>query len=220
MWRETLGCGAYAHKLAAGQTVSAVAAIQLAQLEHWYEAMRQLCVGWEECEDTATTLLRMMRVDTNDSIAAWPPVVAAALSEFWDSCAQASFPRFQNLLNELGKKLDEIPRSTGCEFRGIVFVQQRVMTHILAHLIASDAHLSSRLSTACLYATTSPATPSLAINSTEAAHRLAAFAAGDSNLLIATVVAEEGMDVPAANCVIRFDVVQHAVSYCQAGKIR
>jgi hypothetical protein len=35
--------------------------VQLAQLEHWYEAMRLMCVSWEEAEDAATTLLRMMR---------------------------------------------------------------------------------------------------------------------------------------------------------------
>jgi hypothetical protein len=62
------------------------------------------------------------------------------------------------------------------------------MTHILAHVIASDAQLSRRLAAACLYATSSPATASLAINRTEAAARLADFAAGRCNLMIATVV--------------------------------
>lgn len=33
--------------------------------------------------------------------------------------------------------------------------------------------------------------------------------------LISTVVAEEGMDVPAANCVIRFDPMLNAVSFVQ-----
>eukprot|EP01068_Selenidium_serpulae_P006650 Selendium_serpulae@DN4464_c0_g1_i2.p1 len=41
------------------------------------------------------------------------------------------------------------------------------------------------------------------------------FAAGRVNLLITTVVAEEGMDVPAANCVLRFDPVLNAVSFPQ-----
>lgn len=49
----------------------------------------------------------------------------------------------------------------------------------------------------------------------DAIHRLEAFRNGLSNLLISTVVAEEGMDVPEANCVIRFDPVQHAVSFVQ-----
>ena len=38
---------------------------------------------------------------------------------------------------------------------------------------------------------------------------------GAVNLLICTVVAEEGMDVPAANCVVRFDPMVHSVSFVQ-----
>jgi superfamily II DNA or RNA helicase len=44
---------------------------------------------------------------------------------------------------------------------------------------------------------------------------LRAFADGTVNLLITTVVAEEGMDVPAANCVLRFDPMLNAVSLVQ-----
>ena len=36
------------------------------------------------------------------------------------------------------------------------------------------------------------------------------------SVLLATSVAEEGMDVPAANCVVRFDEVQTAVSLVQS----
>ena len=42
-----------------------------------------------------------------------------------------------------------------------------------------------------------------------------AFADGTVNLLITTVVAEEGMDVPAANCVLRFDPMLNSVSLVQ-----
>ena len=45
--------------------------------------------------------------------------------------------------------------------------------------------------------------------------RLAEFGSGVCNLLICTVVAEEGMDIPEANVVIRFDPMQHAVSFVQ-----
>ena len=45
--------------------------------------------------------------------------------------------------------------------------------------------------------------------------RLGKFAEGTANLLITTVVAEEGLDISRANCVIRFDPVQHAVSFVQ-----
>lgn len=41
------------------------------------------------------------------------------------------------------------------------------------------------------------------------------FASGEANLLISTVVAEEGMDIPAANCVICFDPVLNTVYFNQ-----
>jgi superfamily II DNA/RNA helicase len=44
---------------------------------------------------------------------------------------------------------------------------------------------------------------------------LRAFEEGLSNLLISTSVAEEGLDIPEANCAIYFDAMDHAVSYVQ-----
>ena len=54
----------------------------------------------------------------------------------------------------------------GESFRGILFVQQRVTTHILQHFISQDADLKRALGVppVVLYATSSPATPSLSIS--------------------------------------------------------
>ncbi len=75
-------------------------------------------------------------------------------------------------------------------FRGILFCQQRVMTHVLQHVISTDAELAAVLNTACLYASTAPATASLSVTKAQAEERISAFAAGQVNLLICTVVAE------------------------------
>jgi superfamily II DNA/RNA helicase len=107
---------------------------------------------------------------------------------FWSSVPD-TFPRFENLVRVLLNKSHE-----HAPFRGIVFVQQRAMTHVLEHLVRSDARLHM-FSPACIYAVTSPAT---------------AF-----NMLIATAAAEEGMDIAAANVVICFDVMPHAVALVQ-----
>jgi endoribonuclease Dicer len=120
------------------------------------------------------------------------------------------YPRFEHLKETLAWKLDCTP-----DFRGILFVQQRVMTHILQHVISSDPELSGRLRTACLYATSSPATASLSLTRSKALERIGMFGSGSVNLLIATAVAEEGMDIPAANCIIRFDPVLNSVSFVQ-----
>ena len=91
--------------------------------------------------------------------------------------------------------------SSGDSFRGIVFVRQRVTTHALAHVIASDSRLKPLFSTACLYSSSSRATASLGVSEREADNSIGLFRAGRVNLLVATSAAEEGMDIPSANCI-------------------
>jgi endoribonuclease Dicer len=99
--------------------------------------------------------------------------------------------------------------------RCIVFVQQRVSTHILDYFVNSDDDLNF-LKSNVIYATKSPATADLSVTASQAKIRIQDFANGKLNVLFATAVAEEGMDVPAANCVIRFDAVQTPVSLVQS----
>lgn len=157
-----------------------------AQLEHWYEALRVLVVSWEEAEDAAVTLLRMFGMDMDTGADVWPAAVRATLASFW-AAAPPSYPRFDHLKDVLLYKLDQLP-----SFRCLLFVQQRVMTHILEHVISSDPELRARLRPACIYATTSPATASLSVTASASKERLAAFAAGAVNLLISTVVRRRG----------------------------
>ncbi|CAK0886814.1 unnamed protein product [Prorocentrum cordatum] len=178
-----------------------------ADLEQWYEALRVLCVSWEEGADAAATFLRMRGCEAAE---AWPDTVQAEVRAFW-AATPAEFPRFLHLKTAL---LREHGRTES--FRGLLFVQQRVTTHVLEYFLQRDASLRERFRPACLYATTSPATASLAVSPAQARARVAAFAAGEVNLLIATAVAEEGMDVPAANCVLRFDPMLTPVSLTQS----
>lgn len=208
--------GAYAHTLAARHRSR-----RFAELEHWYEALRLLVVSWEAAEDAATEFLRMMTGGGNGDGApgcCWRSSTAApARAAFW-AAAPASFPRFSHLKDILHYTLDSAEYLER-EFRGILFVEQRAMTHVLAHVVAGDPELAARLSPACLYACSSPATPSLAVTRRAQSFKvLADFASGRTNLLICTVVAEEGMDVPAAtNCVIRFDPMPAAQRVLRAG---
>jgi ERCC4-related helicase len=204
--RPVTAWGGYAHGL------SMRGCVACAELEHWYEALRLLVTSWEEAEDAATTLLRIHGVHNDGAdLTRWRQsdgAAQAACARLWER-APATFPRFDHLLRVLAEKTGTIK-----DFRGLVFVQQRVMTHILAHVI-DGASLPMALTPACIYATSAPATPSLAVTRAEAKVRLAAFAAGDVKLLITTSVCEEGMDVPAANCIVSFDSMDHAVSYVQ-----
>ncbi|CAN0503540.1 unnamed protein product [Ectocarpus sp. 8 AP-2014] len=204
----------------------------LAELEHWYEAVKTMVVSWEEREDDAATILDMFGCTGSPSHraaseAVWPGDVRQKISAFWEA-VPGSFPRYEKLKNVLLDKYDHhggdgSSSSSGGGgggggkkgFRGIVFVVQRVTTHVLAHAIATDPRLAPRFSAACLYASSSAATASLSVTKAQAQASIEAFRSGSVNLLLATVVAEEGMDIPKANCVVRYDAMVHAVSMVQ-----
>lgn len=186
--------GQYAHARAERSVALAVA---YHELEHWYEALRLLVISWEEGEDLAVLFLRMMfGGNNNDAFLASQPT---------------TFDRFENMADVLLEKATEASDS----FRGILFVRQRISTHIVQHYLSQDTRLQSFLRSRCLYATSSPATASLVLTRHASDQALLAFASGDANLLISTSVAEEGLDVPGANCVIYLDPIDHAVSYVQ-----
>ena len=94
-------------------------------------------------------------------------------------------------------------------------MKQRVTTHVLKYVIESHRELGLHINAKCVYATKTPATASLSVSKQESKNALESFGNGSSNMLIATNVADEGLDIPAANCVIYFDPMDHAVSYVQ-----
>ena len=96
---------------------------RFAQLEHYYEALRLLVVSWEVAMDAAVTYLRMFSAHEPRCLREWPREAQSALSAFWSS-VPATFPRFEHLCEVLEAKLDAT-----ATFRGIVFVEQRAMTH-------------------------------------------------------------------------------------------
>lgn len=183
------------------------------ELSAWYEALRILIASWEEGADAAVLFLRMSGCDGNNS-AMWSDDAVVRLSQFWEN-VPLSFPRLERLKSALLYQYETRVDKPGNEFRGIVFVQQRVTTHIIEYFVRSDPELSVRLTPAVIYAATSPATASLSVSKEQTRIRMQEFAAGDVNLLVATSVAEEGMDIPAANCVVRFDAMVHSVSLVQ-----
>ncbi|CAB1120108.1 unnamed protein product [Ectocarpus sp. CCAP 1310/34] len=195
----------------------------LAELEHWYEAVKVLVVSWEEREDEAATILDMFGCTGSPSHrvapeVVWPGDVRQKISVFWEA-VPGTFPRFEHLKNVLLDKYDHhggngSGGSEGEAFRGIVFVRQRVTTHVLAHVIAADPSMAP-FSAACLCASSSPATASLSLSERATQEILEAFRSGSVNLLLSTAVAEEGIDVADANCVVRYDSIDHVVSMVQ-----
>eukprot|EP00923_Selenidium_pygospionis_P007031 GHVN01012123.1.p1 GENE.GHVN01012123.1~~GHVN01012123.1.p1 ORF type:complete len:634 (-),score=45.91 GHVN01012123.1:209-2110(-) len=185
-----------------------------AELEHWYEALKVLVTSWEESQDHVVPMLQMFGVPaaTTGVSVMWGDSVSPLLATFWANAPDTT-PRFDCLSEVL---LTEYQREgRGSDFRGIIFVERRISTHVWAHLIHQDRELSQLFTPASLYAANSAVTPSLTLTRGESKRRVQAFRRGDVNLLIATAAAEEGMDIPEANCVICFDNIIHGVALVQ-----
>ncbi|KNE60111.1 hypothetical protein, variant [Allomyces macrogynus ATCC 38327] len=107
-------------------------------------------------------------------------------------------------------------------FRGIVFVERRLLVRILRDLLDhflrdEDARLAS-LTTECIMGHSGSAWTALA-RGMEVEHQtriIDEFRAGKINLLFSTQVAEEGLDIPACNTVIRFSLPKTVISLIQS----
>lgn len=123
------------------------------------------------------------------------------------ACADAA--QVQVLLKEI--------RARGTALRCIIFVRQRITTHVLQHFLNNHPRRSIHgLKTAAIHAASTPATCRLRVTPSDLKQRIGDFARGDVSVLLSTQVAEEGMDISAANCVVRFDEVQTPVSFVQS----
>ena len=186
---------------------------QLAELEHWYEALKIIATTWEEAQDHPVPLLQIFEASTGtDDKVAWPANVNEKLGSFW-STVPDSTPRFDCLAEVLMDEYHREGRTSA--FRGIIFVERRVSSHVLAQQIILEPELAKLFTPGCLYAANSPVTPSLGLTKKEVQRVIQDFRQGNINLLIATAAAEEGMDIPEANCVICFDHITHGVALVQ-----
>lgn len=227
--------GAYAHK----QQVKAKGGARKALyqvLEHLYEALRLLIVGWEEhnaqsiavssypqgalkpssgfCNLCCLPQMRYLRMCVGSSLLAKLPaeLIRPTSSLIEPSSSEQPFRRFQQLKNKLLQEHEQ----RGEELRAVVFVQQRLVTHILAHLLDSDPELQAAgFRATWIYATSTPATSSFRLSPSDAKTNLELFRDGRANVLLATSAAEEGMDVPKANVTINFDASLTPVSHVQ-----
>ena len=109
------------------------------------------------------------------------------------------FPHFSHLIQELLTQKELLPT----ELRALVFVQQKTTAHILAHHLNLNKELRmARLEAVPLHSTTTaPPTCSIKFTKKHETENLGLFTSGKKNVMVATIVAEEGMDIGAANCV-------------------
>ncbi|KAJ8328011.1 Dicer-like protein 1 [Batrachochytrium dendrobatidis] len=103
-------------------------------------------------------------------------------------------------------------------FCGIVFVQQRSYASVIRMLIIAHPDLQFLKPKLLIgHGKRKRAVGGLnGMSSTTQQSVVTAFRCGDCNLLIATQVAEEGLDIRSCNAVIRFDKTQTLISYIQS----
>ncbi|XP_072343437.1 ATP-dependent RNA helicase DHX58 [Scyliorhinus torazame] len=99
--------------------------------------------------------------------------------------------------------------------RGIIFTKTRQSTHAMLGWIRSSQLLASEIKAECL---TGAGVSSLTKHMTQQEQHnvIRKFRNGDINLLIATSVAEEGLDIRECNVVIRYGLITNEIAMVQA----
>ncbi|KAJ9053924.1 Dicer-like protein 1 [Entomophthora muscae] len=121
-------------------------------------------------------------------------------------------PKAKTLLQTLGAAR-KVP-----DFCGIVFVSRRCIAVALKMLIDKTSKINlGFLKCGCLLGHGgSKGARNMQMNFTQQNRMIRDFKAGAVNLLIATSVAEEGLDIQPCNMVIRFDFFSNLISYIQS----
>ncbi|KAI0792736.1 hypothetical protein C8Q75DRAFT_579347 [Abortiporus biennis] len=154
----------------------------------------------EEVDDVLTMYKSMFEDETN------PDVAPVDMDLMWLS------PKVRLLA-------DLIFEHYARNFQGIVFVEQRHVAACLSKMLPRIPQLKGYVKSAQLIGhganTLSKVQgKGMALRSQQDVVKL--FRDKEVNLLVATAVAEEGLDFPACDLVIRFDPIQHMVGYIQS----
>jgi ERCC4-related helicase len=123
---------------------------------------------------------------------------------------QYNFFKWSRLKHHLQDKKERF----GDNFRCLVFVQQRIASYILAKAM-NDQLSSLDLRAGCVSSRGSKITPSIKVTKSIVTETIQKFREGEVNVLVATSVVEEGIDIPEANVVLLYDPMKDSVELCQ-----
>lgn len=145
--------------------------------------------------------------------------MAKALQQVEISRTESELPQAIPLISDKARKLIDTLLQESVTCRGIVFVQERVMVYILAHLLSVHPDTRGRFKIGTMVGMSSHANRPgelkdlIGVESRD--DSLVDFRAGRVNLLIATSVLEEGIDVPSCNVVLCFQKPANLKSFIQ-----
>lgn len=100
------------------------------------------------------------------------------------------------------------------ETRSIIFVQRRSTARLLADLFKRMHFPNMRVGT--LIGTRQAESGDIKVTIREQMLTLMKFRQGDFNVLFATSIAEEGLDIPLCNVIVRFDLYTTMIQYIQS----
>ncbi|KAK7938505.1 hypothetical protein WMY93_001831 [Mugilogobius chulae] len=128
----------------------------------------------------------------------------------------AKHPEYENA--SLSKLRSTILRefSTRHEARGIIFTKTRRSAMALAEWVQDNPKFGDLVVNAAYLIGGGDQSDVKPMTSAEQKDVLKKFGNGEINLLIATTVAEEGLDIPACNFVIRYGLVTNEIAMIQA----
>ncbi|KAI0389732.1 RNase3 domain-containing protein [Xylariaceae sp. FL0594] len=121
---------------------------------------------------------------------------------------------FSAKFNALIGELKSVPDGTKC----IIFVRQTVTVAVLAHMLSSIPSLQARFRVGTVVGSSNYDGRRREVGDLSAIKQtlhLDEFRSDKKNLLVSTSVAEEGIDVPACNCVVCFDPPDNVKSFIQ-----
>ncbi|CZS99458.1 related to Dcl-2 dicer RNA helicase/RNAseIII CAF [Rhynchosporium agropyri] len=124
-----------------------------------------------------------------------------------------------HLVSDKVTKLVEVLLQETIGFQGIVFVQERATASVLAHLLSVHPSTSEVFRIGVIVGSSGHAQHSRNISELidlgEQKDNISNFKSGKINLAIATSILEEGIDVPACNAVISFQLPANLKSFVQ-----
>ncbi|KAM0283091.1 hypothetical protein ACHAQH_002694 [Verticillium albo-atrum] len=171
---------------------------------------------------TEENLMRMAAQTAQDSIFAHrAETERAAIDEVRKIIKGHHFPPVTKTLHDLSSKvlclLNHLERrfSTPTDHKCIVFVEKRNTAMILADLFSMPGLGPTYLKPAALIGNPSDSSP-LTMSYKEQVITITKFRRGEYNCLLATSVAEEGIDIADCNIVIRFDLFSSVIQYIQS----
>jgi endoribonuclease Dicer len=127
-----------------------------------------------------------------------------------------------NMPSQISSKVQLLWQIIENEFRDrgaqrcIVFVQKRYTAVLLADLLQQPGMQIPGVVSSYMVGSQSMASSIVSMSFRDQVHALTNFKEGDTNCLFATPVGEEGIDIPACDLVIRFDMYNSVIQYIQS----